>query len=104
MASFQSPFCATLMPKSTCDFALERASASAGCATPSRTAAARRARARRKARKTMGDLSTIVTRFNHRKLFPWTRTRVRGVYEEQWTYHGVCHEESTTIARKVGLF
>src|SRR4030095_12583739 len=63
------------MPTSPWDFAVERASASTGCAAPARSAVTAAARARSRARVFIGVLTTIVTRFKHRKLFRQASTR-----------------------------
>src|SRR6266550_1387209 len=97
VASFQRPFWATFMPKSTCAFAWERASAYAyaGSATPDSKPAKAKARATAKARHPMAFNPTIATRPNHRKLLPNGLFRGETVlvsghpfmWSEQCTYH-----------------
>src|SRR5881394_4104082 len=88
VASFQRPFCATLMPKSTCDFASDRLSASAAAENADTKTASAMARATIRARILMGVDSTIVTRPKHRKRFPERRGHGR-IESQQWAYHAI---------------
>src|SRR6185503_2889025 len=91
------------MPKSTCAFAFERASAKAGGAAQTRSAATVAARARSRARIFMGVPTTIVTRFKHRKLFRWLQHQAASVQTEQWPYHEFCGGNRRRIAETLAF-